>query len=63
MAATPFAEIQSETTPARPSVSLIHSSALPRAHRSGRQARVSDAVADKAGVEFIAEITAALASG
>ena len=27
-------------------VSLIHSCALPRAHRSGRQARVQNAVAD-----------------
>jgi hypothetical protein len=27
-------------------VSLIHSGALPRAHRSGRQARVQNAVAD-----------------
>jgi hypothetical protein len=62
MAATPFAEIQSETTPAilRKSDPLVRPA--PRSPLRPPSAR-SDAVADKAGVEFIAEITAALASG
>src|ERR1700704_3953660 len=43
---SPFAEIQKLGHYPPSFVSLIHSAALPRAHRSGRQARLQNAVAD-----------------